>query len=84
MCLNATSGAQVERPNVGFIGFFLSQIAFITCCWAGFLYGTGAVEIGTESDPLPDPAHKAAAAAGLIVVPTIIGNIYKAGSKPRK
>lgn len=78
---HASGGAsvQVERPNVGFVSFFLSQIAFITCCWIGFLYGTGAVEIGTDSDPLPDPVHKCAAGAGLIIVPTIVANIYRGG-----
>lgn len=75
---------QVERPNVGFIGFFLSQIVFITCCWVAFLYGTGAVEIGTDSDPLPDPAHKGAAAAALVLVPMIVANVYSGGGSSKQ
>lgn len=73
--------AQVERPNVGFVGFFLSQIVFIACCWVGFLYGTGAVEIGTDSDPLPDPVHKGAAAAALVLVPMVVGNIFRGSGR---
>ena len=35
----------IERPNVNVIKFLLCQIGFISACWAGFLWSTGAADL---------------------------------------
>ena len=66
----------IERPNVNVIKFLLCQIGFISACWAGFLWSTGAAEL---PPPLgnADPATMATAIGGIALTGVITATIVQ-------